>query len=63
MPKRSMIPEKGKRNLIGPQVRQLRKKKELSQQKLANAFQLRGFDCDRGTINNIEHRNRLLSDV
>jgi len=50
------------RNLIGPQLRQLRNQRGLSQQDLAALFQRRGWDVSRGIIARIEGQVRWIAD-
>ena len=50
------------RNLIGPQVRQLRYRGELSQPELAAKCQRLGWDIGRDTIAKIEGRSRWVGD-
>ena len=49
-------------NLIGPQLRKLRYKRELSQPKLAEECQRGGWDVGRDTIANIEAQRRWVTD-
>ena len=55
--------ENGSKNLIGPQVRSLRKKQGLSQEKLMAQLQLLGMDAERGVIKRIENGTRMVSDL
>ena len=55
--------ENGSKNLIGPQVRTLRKKQGLSQEKLMAQLQLLGMDAERGVIKRIENGTRMVSDL
>lgn len=52
----------GKKNLIGPAVRLLRKEKGLSQEKLAQQLQLMGYDFNALTILRIEKGDRFVAD-
>ena len=45
-----MLAENGKKNLIGPKVRLLRKQMGLSQEQLMGKLQLLGFDRDRKSV-------------
>lgn len=49
-------------NIIGPQVRALRKAAGLSQEQLAARCQRLGLDITRGTLAKIESRVRSVSD-
>lgn len=60
--KRMLTPD-GKKNLIGPRVRQLRHEKDLSQEQLIAQLQLLGMDNDRGVIKRIENGTRFVSDI
>jgi transcriptional regulator with XRE-family HTH domain len=51
------------RNIIGPQVRQLRKAERLTQDDLAARCSLLGFEIGRSTISHIETRIRGISDL
>ncbi len=53
----------GTRNLIGKRLRGLRKEKRLSQERLMEELQLRGFDSERGVIKRIENGARYVSDI
>lgn len=53
----------GKRNLVGPRVRVLRKKAKLSQEALMAQLQLLGMDAERGVIKRIENGDRAVSDL
>ena len=50
------------RNIVGPQVRQLRYRDGLSQPELAAKCQRLGWDIGRDTIAKIEGRNRWVGD-
>ena len=50
------------RNIVGPQVRQLRYRGELSQPELAAKCQRLGWDIGRDTIAKIEGRSRWVGD-
>jgi transcriptional regulator with XRE-family HTH domain len=49
-------------NLIGPKIRQARKKNKLSQKDVAAKCNLLGWDVSRGTIAKIESQNRKVND-
>lgn len=49
-------------NIIGPQVRKLRNKLNLTQEELAARCQLAGLDVSRGTLSHIEARLRCVTD-
>lgn len=53
----------GKKNAVGPQVRALREKEGLSQEKLMAKLQLMGLDAERGVIKRIEGGQRTVSDL
>lgn len=55
--------ENGSKNLVGPQVRALRKKRGLSQEMLMAQLQLLGMDAERGVIKRIENGTRAVSDL
>lgn len=61
MPKQ-LAPD-GTRNLIGPQLKKIRKEAQLSQNDLASKLQLHGYDVDRNTITRIEAGTRFVSDM
>jgi transcriptional regulator with XRE-family HTH domain len=50
------------RNVIGPQLRRIRTGKELSQPKLAEVLQRKGWDISRDTIAKIEGQTRWVAD-
>ena len=50
------------RNLIGPQLRQLRVERNLSQPKFAEICQRKGWDLSRDTLAKIEGQTRWVSD-
>ncbi len=50
------------RNIIGPQLRMLRSQRGLSQQKLAEHLQRKGWDVSRGMIARIEGQVRWIAD-
>lgn len=53
----------GKKNAVGPQVRALREKAKLSQERLMAQLQLMGMDAERGVIKRIEGGQRAVSDL
>jgi len=50
------------RNVIGPQLRRIRSLRGLSQPKLAEFLQRKGWDISRDTIAKIEGQTRWVSD-
>ena len=50
------------RNIVGPQVMQLRNERDWSQEKLASICQLAGWDVSRGVIARIEGGVRWVAD-
>jgi transcriptional regulator with XRE-family HTH domain len=50
------------RNLIGPRIRYLRKKKDITQESLAAKLQLQGIKIDRPMISKIECQTREVYD-
>jgi transcriptional regulator with XRE-family HTH domain len=50
------------RNLVGPQIRQLRSRKGLTQPMLVARCQLLGWDMSRETIAKVESQIRWVSD-
>lgn len=61
MPKQNA--KDGKRNLIGPRLRELRIQYGLSQRGLARELQLRGYDMEKGVITRIENDQRFVTDI
>ncbi len=53
----------GKKNLIGPRVRELRRARGLSQEQLMAQLQILGMDSERGVVKRIENGTRFVSDV
>lgn len=53
----------GKKNLIGTQLKRLRREKKLSTRDLATKLQLKGIDIDRNVINRIENNRRYVTDI
>lgn len=52
-----------KMNLIGGNVRKIRKKKKLSQQCLSNQLELLGVYVCRGSVSRIEDYSRTVTDI
>lgn len=52
-----------KMNLIGENVRKLRKKKKMSQQHLSNQLELMGVYVCRGSVSRIEDCSRTVTDI
>ncbi len=52
-----------KMNLIGENVKKLRKKKKMSQQFLSNQLELMGVYVCRGSISRIEDCSRTVTDI
>jgi transcriptional regulator with XRE-family HTH domain len=52
-----------RKNIVGPSVRRLRNKQDLSQEKLAAVCQLSGWDSSREGIAKIESQVRGVSDI
>ena len=50
-------------NLIGRNVRKIRKQRKLSQQALSNQLELRGVYVCRGSISRIEDLSRTVTDI
>lgn len=50
-------------NLIGTQVKKIRRKKKMSQQMLSNKLELLGVYVCRGSISRIEDRSRTVTDI
>lgn len=53
----------GKKNLIGTQLKRLRRERKLSTRDLATKLQLKGIDIDRNVINRIENNKRYVTDI
>lgn len=49
-------------NLIGPNIREIRKRMDLSQKDLVAGCNLLGWDISRGTLAKIESQSRKISD-
>lgn len=58
-----MLATNGKKNIIGPKIRLLRRQNGLSQEQLMGKLQLMGFDSERGVIKRIENGDRFVSDI
>jgi len=50
------------RNMIGPQLRRIRNERGLSQPKLAELLQRKGWDISRDTVAKIEDQRRWVAD-
>ena len=50
-------------NLIGHKVRELRKKKKMSQQALSNKLEIMAIYICRGSISRIEEKQRTVTDI
>ena len=50
-------------NLIGANVKKIRKQKRISQQALSNKLELLGVYVCRGSISRIEDRSRTVTDI
>lgn len=50
-------------NIIGENVRALRKKKGMSQQALSNKLELMGVYVCRGSVSRIEDKSRTVTDI
>ena len=50
-------------NMIGGNVRKLRKKKRMSQQALSNKLELMGVYVCRGSVSRIEDQSRTVTDI
>ena len=53
----------GKKNLVGPRVRELRRQRWLSQEQLTAQLQLLGLDSERGVVKRIENGTRFVTDL
>lgn len=51
------------KNLIGPQVKTLRKKKKITQKDMAAQLQVMGYEFNDLTILRIEQQTRFVSDI
>ena len=54
---------KNRKNIVGPNVRRLRNNQDISQERLAAACQLTGWDISREGIAKIESQVRGVSDI
>lgn len=52
----------GKKNVSGEQIRQLRRKKRISQTELAARLQIKGVMLERDSISRIESGTRFVAD-
>ena len=50
------------RNIVGPQLRRIRSERGLSQPKLVEVLQRKGWDISRDTLAKIEDQRRWVSD-
>lgn len=50
-------------NMIGKNVRKLRKQKKMSQQALSNKLELLGVYVCRGSVSRIEDQSRTVTDI
>ena len=50
-------------NLIGDNVRKLRKERNMSQQSLSNKLELLGVYVCRGSVSRIEDKQRTVTDI
>ena len=55
--------ENGGKNLIGGQLKLLRRQRGLSQRALAHELQLSGLDMDKNVITRIETNRRYVTDL
>ena len=55
--------QRHRQNIIGPAVRRLRVKRNLTQEELAARCQVKGWDITRGTLAKIEAQVRCVSDA
>lgn len=53
----------GTNNLCGRRITEIRKRKKLSQRKLATKMQLLGFDVDHYFIRRVENGERFVTDI
>ncbi len=53
----------GTNNLCGCRISEIRKKKKLSQRRLAIQMQLLGFDVDHYYIRRVENGERFVTDI
>lgn len=58
-----ILSQEGKKNIIGKQLIELRKKHHLSQRDLASKLQLAGYNLDKNVITRIETYQRYVSDI
>lgn len=58
-----ILSEDGKKNLIGSQLIELRKRSSLSQRALAYKLQLAGYNLDKNVITRIENYQRYVTDI
>lgn len=55
--------ETGEKNLVGKQLKMLRKVAGISQRDLAHRMQLNGMDIDKNVITRIETNKRYVTDL
>ena len=53
----------GKNNICGEKIKELRIKHKLSQRKMAEKLQLKGYDVDNHFIRRIENGERFITDI
>lgn len=53
----------GKNNICGNNISIVRKSKNMSQRKLADAMQIAGIDIDKNAIQRIEAGKRFVTDI
>lgn len=53
---------KGKANIVGPTIKQARKKQKMSQDTLAAKLQLEGIEVSQKVISRIEKQERFVTD-
>ena len=52
-----------KMNIVGHNIRRLRKKNKMSQQELSNKLELLGVYVCRGSVSRIEDKSRTVTDI
>ena len=52
-----------KMNMVGHNVKKLRKKNKMSQQELSNKLELLGVYVCRGSVSRIEDKSRTVTDI
>ena len=53
----------GRNNICGYQIMRLRKDRGISQNKLAQALQIKGLNLDKNAIQRIESGQRFITDI